>query len=66
MTVKIEISKKFYDSFIKFGGKLPEQMKIIENNEDGDIVSIIRNAFNPSIIVEYIDEEDAAKEYSLC
>lgn len=57
LSTKVKISKLFYDKFIEFGGVLPEEMTVLDATPS-DICEVLRYAFNPEVIISFMDETD--------
>jgi len=53
---KVRISSYFYDNFVKMGGVLPDGMTVEQHSPD-DFVDVLRQAFNPEVIVKFMDDE---------
>ncbi len=80
--IKVKVIKDFIDKFFEFGGKLPEQMELIEY-EPNSLAETIRFCAIPAVIIRWkeVDEaktneiplfkgiselEEIAKKYEVC
>lgn len=58
LTAKIKVPKVFYDKFKEFGGVLPEGMTVLEEFPPNSIVEAVRMAFQPDVIISYVDDKN--------
>lgn len=56
LTSKVKVPKVFYDKFKELGGKLPEGMTVLEEYSPSDMVEAIRMAFNPDVIISFLND----------
>lgn len=58
LTQKVKVPKVFYDKFKELNGVLPEGMTVLEEYEPSDMVEAIRMAFNPDVIISFVDDKN--------